>query len=146
MKTRVVKLRLVGSLSLECAGGWTEKWHKGASSSLPFIAATSLDLFTSLPAQQWILIYLSSSVGHCTKVSGHSVSLFIVSRRQLCLCETAFTRRSFTRSGASLRGAHTMCALVCKIYAGGHSLCVDRKCGIRERLLNHSVKGHSLAR
>ena len=117
MKTRVVKLRLVGSLSLECAGGGTEKRHKGASSSLPFIAATSLDLFTSLPAQHWILIYLCSRV-HCTKVSGHSVSLFIVSRRQLCLCETAFTRRSFTRSGASLRGAHTMRALVYKIYAG----------------------------
>ena len=145
MKPRVVKLRLVGSLSLECAGGGTQKWHKGASSSLPFIAATSPDLFTSLPAQHWILIYLCSRV-HCTKVSGHSVSLFIVSRRQLCLCETAFTRRSFTRSGASLRGAHTMCALVYKIYAGGHSLCGDRKCGIRERLLNHSVKGHSLAR
>ena len=145
MKTRVVKLRLVGSLSLECAGGGTEKLHKGASSSLPFIAATSLP--TCLPLyQHWILIYLCSRVGHCTKVSGHSVSLFIVYRRQLCLCETAFTRRSFTRSGASLRGAHTMCALVYKIYAAGHGLCVDRKCGIRERLLNHSVKGHSLAR
>ena len=136
MKTRVVKLRLVGSLSLECAGGGTEKRHKGASSSLPFIAATSLDLFTSLPAQHWILIYLSSSVGHCTKVSGHSVSLFIVSRRQLCLCETAFTRRSFTRSRASLLVHHRQCALVnvrkvYEIYAGGHNLVNVWKMGNR---------------
>ena len=93
--------------------------RSGTKEPPPLFRSLPPPLPTCLPLyQHWILIYLCSRV-HCTKVSGHSVSLFIVFRRQLCLCETAFTRRSFTRSGASLRGAHTMCALVYKIYAGG---------------------------
>ena len=84
-----------------------------------------------------LLVY--PAVLPCTRVSVSPtqcrVLIYCVARR-LCLCETAFTRRSFTRSRASLLVHHRQCALVnvrkvYEIYAGGHNLVNVWKMGNR---------------
>ena len=103
------------------------------ASSLPYHPSHHPTIHPSIPKRAF------TCLPGCTRVSVSPtqcrVLIYCVARR-LCLCETAFTRRSFTRSRASLLVHHRQCALVnvrkvYEIYADGHNLVNVWKMGNR---------------